>query len=69
MSFQQRLKAARKAKGLNQEQLSEIAGYTQSMICQYEVGSRLPSVRKVMVLAKALDVESSHLFGTIEDWK
>lgn len=63
MSFGERLKAARKAKGLTQEQLAKIIGVAKSTLTGYEKGNREPDVLKIHALANALDVTGDSLLG------
>ena len=49
----------RERKGLTQEKLAEIAGFSQQYLSGLEAGARNPTIVTVYELAKALDV--SHL--------
>ena len=69
MSFQERLKNRRLKRGLTQEQLALLTGFSQGMISQYESGARQPSVKVVFILASALQTPAAFLFGTEKDWK
>ncbi|WP_342746789.1 helix-turn-helix transcriptional regulator [Sphingopyxis indica] len=51
----------RKARGLTQEGLSEISGFTQQYISDLERGRRNPTVVTLFHLASALDVEPYEL--------
>jgi len=63
MSVGERIRAARKAKGVTQKQLSEILGTTQGTVNQWEKGKRNPKLNPTLrKIAKALDVEVFSLY-------
>ncbi|MEA4928413.1 MAG: helix-turn-helix transcriptional regulator [Candidatus Limiplasma sp.] len=62
MSIGDRLKDARKANGLTQEQLSELAGVARENIGRYETGKSQPTVDVLIRLADALNVSTDYLF-------
>jgi transcriptional regulator with XRE-family HTH domain len=62
-----RLRARRQELRLTQEQLSEQTGVTQSTISQLERGEQIPTLRSLVVLAKALDVPIDWLLGVEAD--
>lgn len=61
-----RLKNARKAKGLTQVELAQLAGLCQQMVSDIERG-RSRSARDLVKLAKALDVSADFLLGAESD--
>lgn len=61
MSIGDRLKDARKANGLTQEQLSELAGVARENIGRYETGKSQPTVDVLIRLADALNVSTDYL--------
>lgn len=69
MAFSDNLKAARLAKGMTQEGLALACGWSgQSRIANYESSSpsaREPKVSEVPILARALGVSVSELFGEV----
>lgn len=50
------LAEVRKAKGVTQEQLSEMTGINRVSIAKYETGKAMPSVKNAGRLADALEV-------------
>jgi transcriptional regulator with XRE-family HTH domain len=64
--FQARLKEAREARGLNQQQLAEAAKLPPSSISHFESGSRKPSFDNLRRLAAALDVTTDYLLGRVD---
>ncbi len=64
MSFGDRLKQYREAKGYTQEQLAGLIGVAKTTITGYERGNRAPDVSKIKKLAAALDVTGDDLLGT-----
>ena len=64
MTFGERLKAARKEKGMSQKELAELIGTTPRSVINYEKGTRLPqNIDIVMKISKALDVPSDYLMS------
>lgn len=63
--FGQRLKAARKAAGMTQQEIARQLGLTQKTISGYENGRLDPSLQKLMQLCKVLNVSPNELLG----WK
>ncbi len=61
MSINDRIKEARKNKGITQEQLGELIGVAKTTITGYEK-NREPSAAKVGEIADALDVDVNYLF-------
>lgn len=62
MSIGERIKAEREKKNLTQEQLGAMINVSGVTIMRYEKG-RQPSLKKVKLLASALDVPSAYLLG------
>ncbi|ADI25302.1 XRE family transcriptional regulator [Geobacillus subterraneus] len=63
MSFPQRLRMLRKAKGLTQEELGRKVNVTKVSISGYESGNRTPDMDTLKALADALDVSIDYLLG------
>lgn len=59
----QRLRAARKAKKLTQEQLAKLLQTTKGTISNYENGYSTPSNEMLALLSEKLDVTSDYLLG------
>ena len=62
MSFRDRLKEARIAKGLKQVELSEKIGLSKNAVSNYENGSSNPNVDVLYKLFDALEVDPNFLF-------
>lgn len=62
----ERIKNARKMRGLNQQELAKKCGFAPTMLSHIERGMRLPRVDKVGALAVALDVSADYLLGLSE---
>ncbi|MEE1061293.1 MAG: helix-turn-helix transcriptional regulator [Ruminococcus sp.] len=56
MSFSERLKEARKNKGLTQAELAKKCGLATGTIQQYELGKRKPTNKNIKKIADALSV-------------
>ena len=69
MSFPERLKAARLAVGLTQEQLGFELDVTKSTVSAWENGRDYPSFRLLPALQKTLGVSLDHLVCGEETWK
>ncbi|MGB0409974.1 MAG: helix-turn-helix domain-containing protein [Pikeienuella sp.] len=63
----QRLKGARKAKGLSLEALSRLSGVSRSMLSQIERGESSPTVASLWNLTQALQVDFSGLLDDKAD--
>lgn len=63
--FGQRLKAARQAIGMTQQEIAQRLGLTRNGYQFYELGKRDPSLPKLMQLCKVLNVSPNELLG----WK
>ncbi len=64
--FGQRLREARKNRGLEQQKLAEMVGLPPSSISHFENGSRKPSFDNLRALAQKLDVTTDYLLGRVE---
>lgn len=53
----EKLRAARKSRGLTQKQLAQLAGTSQEMISRWEGSYQLPSVTKLVALLDQLDYD------------
>ncbi len=60
-----RVEAARKEKGLTQEELAERVGVTQSMITHIEKGKKKPSLDKAIAIARELDTTVDRLIPRV----
>lgn len=63
MTVGERIRAARKAKGLTQKQLGEACGIAEPTIRRYELGKLNPKFETLEKLAKPLGVSVSYLKG------
>lgn len=61
-----RIKAARQAKGVTQEELAEAIDRTVETISNLERGKSLPSLQTLMIIANALDMSISELLEDAE---
>ena len=64
--FGNRLRAARKERKLEQQQLAEKAGLPPSSISHFEKGARKPSFDNLRNLARSLDVTTDYLLGRVD---
>lgn len=58
-----RIKKARLKKNLSQGQLGALINVSDATICNYEKGSRKPSIEKLISLSNALNVSVDYLLG------
>src|SRR5690349_22189163 len=58
-----RLRLARQARGLSQQQLAGVAGVTRQAVSAVESGHSDPSLRVALGLARALGMTVEELFG------
>ena len=63
MTIGERIKQARKAKGLKQKELAEKIGMTPQSICRYEADGRRPKADAMLKIAEVLGVRISDLLG------
>jgi transcriptional regulator with XRE-family HTH domain len=64
--FGQALREERKARGLTQEELAFRSGYHPTYVGQLERGQKSPSLRAIIGLAAALQVDGSELIKRVE---
>lgn len=64
MTFGDRVRTYRKAKGLTQEALAKAIGVSKTTITGYELGYREPDVEKIKLLSDALGVTGDDLLNT-----
>ena len=65
--FPDRLRAARKLRGLEQVEVATKAGLPPTSISHFEGGSRKPSFDNLRRLAQALNVTSDYLMGRTDE--
>ena len=63
MTIGERIKQARKAKGMKRKELAEKIGTTPQTICRYEADGRRPKVDAMLNIAEVLGVPVSELLG------
>lgn len=63
MKLKDRIKEARKARGLTQQQLGELCGVTRQAVYYWESGMREPSLEASVCLAKNLELNIFELIG------
>ena len=63
MTIGERIKQARKAKGLKQKELAEAVGVAEVTIRQYEGGKYSPKCDKIVKIAEALNISILELLG------
>lgn len=61
IKIKENIKKYRKALGFSQEKLSEIANISPDYISLIERGKRVPSIKRLCLIAKALGVEPYEL--------
>ena len=61
--FGNRLKAARKAKGMTQWDLADVFNVTKSTVCAWEKGVRSPTINTLVRLADLLSCTTDYLLG------
>ncbi|MCL6479625.1 MAG: helix-turn-helix domain-containing protein [Peptococcaceae bacterium] len=59
--FKERLKIARKAKGLTQQGLADMIGINIETIRSYEQGKRRPDLNMLKKISKVLDCDANYL--------
>ena len=62
-----RIRTLRKAAGLTQEQLAEVAAVSVNFMGYVERGQRAPSIKTLEQIAQALNVRPKDLFEFLED--
>ncbi len=63
MSFGERIKQLRLAKGMLQADLAKAVGTTKQNISQLEAGKNMPGTKLMLALADFFDVSLDYLFG------
>jgi repressor LexA len=66
MTYGRHIKAFRKARGLTQDQLGEIAGISGRAISQWESNDNEPTMRALEKIAQHFDVPKSAILGDID---
>ena len=61
-----KLKAARAAKDLSQQQLADIVGVSRQTINAIELGNYNPTIKLCIAICKALDVTLDRLFWVFD---
>lgn len=62
-----RVRALRKSKNMNQQELGEALGLTQKAISTIESGSRSTTIEKLVLLAEFFHVSTDYLLGITDD--
>ena len=65
--FGAKLKQARKAKKLTQDELAELSGFHRNSIIGWETGKRVPRTMDMEKLAKVLEVPAQFFLGTTSE--
>ena len=60
------LKLYRKFRNLTQEQLGELSGISTDYISELERGKKVPSIKRLDLIAKALDIEVYKFFVEVD---
>ena len=60
-TFAEKMKEARKARGMNQAEFGALLGVTSRMIIEYEKGTRRPHRKKIQDFAAVLEVPEEYL--------
>lgn len=58
-----RIKEARKNKGLSQQQLGDMLGVSKVSVCGYETGTRIPTLDNFLQLIEILDLTPDYILG------
>lgn len=67
MEWNEKVKMLMKENNLNQKQLAEKSGITESSVCRYLKGDREPRIDIIINFAKALDVSIEYLLDKSSD--
>lgn len=65
----QKIRDARIARGLTQDELGDLIGKTSKTVSSYETGKRMCAIAELPALSEALDVEISYFFVDIVSFK
>ena len=60
--IQENIKKYRKLRNLTQEQLSEKSGISNDYLSEIERGKKVPSLKRILMLAKALEIDPKNFF-------
>lgn len=63
MIIGERLKQARKAKKISQEELGNMLGVSKVSICGYEKGTRTPTMKNFLDLIEILNLDAKYVLG------
>ena len=63
-----RLKQARKEKGLSQEDLANLIGLKVGTVSKYEQGDRTPGIGKLQLIANALGCDTSRFVASSDEY-
>jgi len=66
--FGERLKTVRKSKGMTQDELGKMTGYTRAGISMIESGKRGADIETINKFADALDVIPAYLMGWADEF-
>ena len=66
-SFDQRIRAARRQRGLSQEGLARLVDASKNSVQNWERNGTLPRCETVVAIARALDVSADYLLGLSDD--
>ena len=61
MEFKDRLKQLRAKRNLTQKELAGALFVTRELICQYEIGTKTPTMAMLAALAKELNTTTDYL--------
>ena len=61
VEWSEKVRTLMNQKGMNQKELSEKSGITESSVCRYLKGERTPRIDIIINFAKALDVNVDYL--------
>ncbi len=59
---QENIKKYRIIKGFTQEELSETAGISSDYLSEIERGKKVPSLKRLILIAEALEIPCANLF-------
>jgi transcriptional regulator with XRE-family HTH domain len=66
-TFGQVVRTARQQAGLTQEALADILGVDQSLVSFWERNDRHPAAKRLVALARALNIPATDLLATLEN--
>jgi transcriptional regulator with XRE-family HTH domain len=62
-----KLRRLRKANGLTQQDLADILELSKSVVCNYELGSRIPKLSTLIKVAELFDCSVDYLLGRTDN--